>query len=244
MTQARWHRYVALGDSITEGFCDPIAGDSEPWLGWADRLAYILEGNARLAGEGLEFANLGVRGRRVLDVVGDQVPAAIALKPDLVSIMIGGSDLVEPRADPDDLADQIETGVAALRAAGIDVLLANCFDPSFALFFQPLRERAAAFNANLWSIARTHQTFTLDVWGMREFQNRAMWAEDRVHLTTAGHRLLSSRAAHVLGIAYFEVGQSSLSQRIQGVGSDAADAADADRVGRGHPAPSPIAGRG
>ena len=196
---------MALGDSITEGFCDPIVGRSEPWLGWADRLAMILDGNARLNGHDIEFANLGVRGRRVKDVVGEQIPLAIDLKADLVSIMIGGNDLMTPKGDPDALAAQIELGVAALRAVGIDVLLANCFDPRFAFFLKPLRGRAAVFNAHLWSIARTQQTFTLDLWGIREFQNHSMWAEDRVHLTPAGHRLLASRAAHALGIAYFEL---------------------------------------
>ena len=86
------------------------------------------------------------------------------------------------------------------------MLLATCFDPQFAFFLKPFRGRAAVFNANLWSIARTHGTYTLDLWGMRELQDRAMWAQDRVHLTTAGHRLLTSRAAHSLGVSYFEVG--------------------------------------
>jgi lysophospholipase L1-like esterase len=196
---------VALGDSITEGLCDPVIGRGEPWFGWADRLAMILDGNARLRGAEFEFANLGVRGRRVRDVIDEQIPAAIELGADLVSLMIGGNDLMTPKADPDALAAQIEAGVARLRGAGVDVLLATCFDPQFAFFLKPLRGRAAVFNANLWSIAREHQTFTLDLWGIREFQNRSMWSEDRVHLTPAGHRLLATRAAHSLGVAYFEL---------------------------------------
>ncbi len=210
MTKARWQRYVALGDSITEGFCDPIVGRGEPWLGWADRLAMILDGNARLSGSSIEFANLGVRGRRVADVVDDQVPMAIALEADLVSLMIGGNDLMLPKADPDALAAKLETGVAALRREGIDVLLANCFDPRISLFLKPLRGRAAVYNANVWTIARTYGTFTLDVWGIRELQARSMWADDRVHLTPAGHRLLAKRAAHALGIPYFELAAASV----------------------------------
>lgn len=206
---AHWHRYVALGDSITEGFCDPIVGKGEPWFGWADRLATILDGHARLRGNEFEYANLGVRGRRVRNVVEEQIPRAIELGADLTSILIGGNDLMSPKADPDALAAEIESGVAALRASGSDVLLGNCFDPRFAFFLKPLRGRAAVFNANLWSIARTHGTFTLDLWGARELQSRTMWAEDRVHLTTAGHRLLASKAAHSLGVPYFEVGSGA-----------------------------------
>jgi len=214
-----WHRYVALGDSITEGLCDPIVGRGEPWFGWADRLATILDGNAELRGHPFEFANLGVRGRRVHDVIDQQVPRAIELGADLVSVMIGGNDLMTPKADPDTLAAQIESGVAALRASGADVLLATSFDPRFA-FFKPLRGRSAVFNANLWSIARTHGTFTLDLWGARELQARSMWSEDRVHLTTAGHRLLASKAAHALGVPYFEVGGAPDAAAIAAATSD------------------------
>lgn len=200
-----WNRYVALGDSITEGFCDPIVGAGEPWLGWADRLAMILDGNARLRGEEFAFANLAVRGKRIRHVIDDQVPRAIDLGADLVSILIGGNDLMTAHADPDALAAEVESGVCAIRATGADVLLATCFDPRFAFFLKPLRGRAAVFNANLWSIARSHGTFTLDLWGARELQARAMWAEDRIHLAPAGHRLLASRAAHSLGVPYYEL---------------------------------------
>ena len=205
MGLTRWARYVALGDSITEGLCDPVAGGGDRWLGWADRLATILDGNAQLSGKSIEFANLAVRGRRVRDVVEQQIPTALELKPELVSVLIGGNDLMSARADPDALAAELETGIAALRAAGIDVLLANCFDPQVAFFVRPFRGRAAVFNANVWSIARTHRTYTLDLWGIRELQNVAMWSEDRVHLSSAGHRLLASRAAHTLGVPYFEL---------------------------------------
>ncbi|MFI5060451.1 MAG: hypothetical protein ACHP7F_03315 [Actinomycetales bacterium] len=72
MSRAAFTRYVALGDSITEGLCDAAPGHPSGWLGWADRLAAILDGDARLAGHPFEFANLAVRGRRIGDVVGDR----------------------------------------------------------------------------------------------------------------------------------------------------------------------------
>jgi lysophospholipase L1-like esterase len=209
VTPTQWHRYVALGDSITEGLCDPVVGTGEPWYGWADRLATILDGHARLRGNPFEYANLGVRGRRVGDVVTEQVPQAIALGADLVSVLVGGNDLMLPNADPDALADTLETGVAQLRASGADVLLATCFDPRFSFLLSPFRGRAAVYNANLWSIARKHGTFTLDLWGVRELQTGSMWAEDRIHLTPAGHRLLAASAARCLGVPYFEVPAST-----------------------------------
>lgn len=227
MPHASWQRYIALGDSLTEGLGDPAperrgsAGArverSAPvdWLGWADRLAAILDRDARLGDPdrcGVEFADLAVRGRRAHDV-DEQIPRAIALRADLVSVMIGGNDLMGARSDPDQLAARLDAGVAALRAAGADVLLATSFDPRFAPFLRPSRSRAAVFNAHLWSIARRHGTFVLDVWGMRELQDPALWAEDRVHLSALGHRLLASRAAHSLGVAYAEIGPPRLGLR-------------------------------
>lgn len=200
-----WRRYVALGDSITEGFCDPAASTQTAWLGWADRLAVILDGSAVLRGETLHYANLAVRGRRIDRLVQEQIPAAIEARADLVSVMIGGNDLMSAQADPDRLAARLEAGIADLRRSGADVLLSTCFDPRFAAFLKPLRGRAGVFNANLWGIAREHGTFMLDVWSIREFQQRSMWSADRVHPTPAGHRLLAARAAHSLGLPYWEL---------------------------------------
>ncbi|MGH1548538.1 hypothetical protein ACRAWB_04910 [Leifsonia poae] len=46
----------------------------------------------------------------------------------------------------------------------------------------------------------------LDVWGVREFRDPAMWASDRVHLSTRGHRLLAAQAAHALGVPFAQIG--------------------------------------
>ncbi|MEO8519352.1 MAG: SGNH/GDSL hydrolase family protein, partial [Dermatophilaceae bacterium] len=66
-------RYVAIGDSFTEGMSDADPERPGRYVGWADRLAAHL---ARMAAEqgqqGREFgyANLAVRGRLLANVVG------------------------------------------------------------------------------------------------------------------------------------------------------------------------------
>ena len=206
-----WQRYVALGDSITEGLCDPIVGRGEPWLGWADRLAAILARHAELRGGTLEFANLAVRGRRVRDVVTVQVPHAIELRADLVSILVGGNDLMSAKADPDALAAEIESAVAKLRASPA----VTCCSPrrstrgshsSSSRCADALRCSTRTCGASRASI----RTITLDLWGMRELQHPSMWAEDRVHLSPAGHRLIATRAAHALHVPYFEIADVSI----------------------------------
>ena len=98
--QARaWTRYVAVGDSFTEGMSDPDPSTPDAYVGWADRLATLLAPHV----EEFSYANLAVRGRKLADVTGPQLDAALALEPDLVSIVGGGNDLLRPRADVDAL---------------------------------------------------------------------------------------------------------------------------------------------
>lgn len=203
-TVAQWDRYVALGDPLTGS---PRGGATSHTAerGWAQRLALILDGGAGLTGHRFSFSDLTQRGSRVLDVVHRQIPRALREGADLVSILIGASDVMSPTTDLEVLARRLETGVARLRASGSDVLLATSFDPRFAPFLRPHRERAATFNGALWSIAREHGTIALDLWGAPELQTASVWHEEQVQLTPDGHRMLAHRAAHVLGVPYFEV---------------------------------------
>lgn len=195
-----WTRYTALGDSITEGWRDPVIGMGEPWFGWADRLALALDADKQAAGGArLEFANLAVRGRRVRHVVEEQIPHAISLRADLVSVLIGSNDLPAFRSDPDELAARLDEGVAALRNSGATVLLATVFDPGRALPLRAVRSRAALFNAHLATVAERNDAILLDLWGLPELRDRSGWADDRVHPSTRGHLAIARAAARRLG---------------------------------------------
>lgn len=193
---------MALGDSLTEGWCDPVTGDGEPWFGWADRLALHLDAQQRATGRPrrLEFANLAVRGRRVRHVVDHQIPAAIGMGADLVSVLVGGNDLSAVRPDPDRLAARLDSGIAALRASGADVLLATVYDPGFSRLLRPLRGRAAVFSAHVHAIAHRHGCRVLDLWSMPGLDDPAMWSADRLHPSTRGHLAITAAAAAALGI--------------------------------------------
>ena len=201
---ATWTRFAALGDSITEGWCDPVIGGAgEPWFGWAERLALEIDRHQRAsdpAARRLEFANLAVRGRRIRHVVEDQIPEAIAMRADLVSVLVGGNDLGALRPDPDALAAHLETGVAKLAASGATVLLATPYDPGFSRILRMLRGRAAVFAAHVHAIAARHGCLVLDVWSIPGLADRAMWSEDRLHPSTRGHLALVDAAASALGL--------------------------------------------
>ena len=132
----RWRRYVAVGDSFTEGLWDPTPGDEDRCRGWADRLAEILD--ARRGGD-LEYANLAVRGRLLRPILTEQVPAALRSEPDLVSVIGGGNDVLRPGSDVDLLADRLESTVARIRETGADVLIATGVDTAESPVFKLTR---------------------------------------------------------------------------------------------------------
>lgn len=194
-----WTRYVALGDSFTEGMSDPDPDLPGRFVGWADRLAGHLAEKAAEAGHELGYANLAVRGRLLANVVGPQLDAGLALEPDLVSIVGGGNDILRPRADVDALAAKLEAAVVRVRATGADVLLATPVDPADAPVVRATRGRLAAYGCFIWSIAQRHGCLVLDQWGLTALRDWRLWADDRIHLTTEGHRRVALAAMYALG---------------------------------------------
>src|SRR5580693_4746299 len=139
--------FVAMGDSFTEGLNDAAAGGG--FRGWADRLAGLLA----VEYPGLRYANLAIRGKLLRQIVAEQVPAAAALSPGLVSIAGGGNDLLRPGADPDTLAELLDAAVARLQGSGARVLMFSGFDPVGVPVIRLLRGRIAAYNMHLRAIA-------------------------------------------------------------------------------------------
>jgi lysophospholipase L1-like esterase len=194
-----WQRYVAIGDSFTEGMSDPDPLRDNAFIGWADRLAVHLAAAARAQGHDLAYANLAVRGRLLDDVVGPQLTLALTLRPDLVSMVGGGNDILRPKADLDSLAARLEGAVTQIRATGADVLLATPVDPREAPLVRHTRGRAAIHAANVFSIARRHGCFVIDQWSLAALRDWRLWAQDRIHLTAEGHRRVALEALHALG---------------------------------------------
>jgi lysophospholipase L1-like esterase len=197
----RWQRYVAVGDSFTEGLWDSPQGPDAPQRGWADVLAGLLSDRRRAAGEPpLRYANLAIRGRLLRPIVLEQVPAALELEPDLVSLVGGGNDILRPGTDVDVLARGLENAVVKIRATGADVLLATGFDSAGSPIMQSTRHKVGLFNAHVWSIARRHGASVLDLWGMRHLRTLDAWAPDRIHLTTEAHARVAQGALLGLGL--------------------------------------------
>ena len=193
-----WRRYIALGDSFTEGLSDPDPERPGEFRGWADRLADHLAAAAPEAD--VEYANLAIRGRLLRQVVDEQVPVALGAEPDLVSLVAGGNDLMRPGSDPDALAAALEDAVRRLRTAGADVLLATGVDTRQTPILRRVRGKVAIFNAHVWSIAARNGAVVLDQWGADWILDWRLWDTDRIHLTAEGHRRIALAAAAALDL--------------------------------------------
>ncbi|HEV2376822.1 MAG TPA: SGNH/GDSL hydrolase family protein [Streptosporangiaceae bacterium] len=186
--------YVALGDSFTEGLDDPCL-DRQGFRGWADRFAEHLAADQ----PGLRYANLALRGKVLRQVAEEQVPDAIAMAPDLVSLAAGGNDLLQLKADPDALAQSFDEVVRTLLMAGCQVLIFTGFDPRFPVL-KLIRGRVAAYNMHLRVIADRHQCPVVDLWAMDMLRDTRAWGSDRLHMTPDAHRRVALRTCEVLGV--------------------------------------------
>ena len=186
--------FVAIGDSFTEGLNDPAPGGG--FRGWADRLATLLAAEY----PGLRYANLAVRGKLLREIVAEQVPAAAAMSPGLVSLAGGGNDILRPGADPDTLAELFDVAVARLRQSGARVLIFTGSDPVGMPVLRLLRGRIAAYNMHLRAIADARDCYLVDLWSMRFLRDMSAWSTDRLHLSPESHQRVALRAAEVLGI--------------------------------------------
>jgi lysophospholipase L1-like esterase len=186
--------YVALGDSFTEGLNDPDPAGG--YRGWADRLAEHLAAST----EGLRYANLAVRGRVLTQVVAEQVPRAVELRPDLITFSAGGNDLLRPRTDPDTLADAMEDAVRRLRETGADVLMFTSFDTRDVPVLRRIRGKMAMYNLHVRAIADRHGCRVVDLWSMRTLLDPRAWSPDRLHLSPEGHRRVALAACESLGV--------------------------------------------
>ena len=199
MTGRRWARYVALGDSSTEGLDDP--DPTGGFRGWADRLAEHLAAHQ----SGVEYANLAIRGRLTAQILAEQLPVALAYKPDLATVLAGMNDLFQPGFNPVAVAADIEAMHRALIAAGATVLTLTLPDPTPNLPLTRLMQpRLANFNDELRLAAERAGAVMVDVAAFAGGSDPRFWSEDRLHGNSDGHERVAHALAHGLGLPGFD----------------------------------------
>jgi len=182
--------FVAMGDSFTAP-----SPDGEPC--WAEELARAMPD--------CRYVNVARAGARATDVAAAQLPAAVELEPDLVSLICGANDvLLTTRPDIDAFSGGFESMLAILRAELPRATLVTATYPEVWSEF-PLRPRSrsrvargiAGVNAAVRRTARRHGAICLELAAHPARGEAENFAADGFHPSTAGHR----KAARAFALA-------------------------------------------
>jgi len=194
--QHPWSRYVALGDSFTEGIGDPEPRSPGGHRGWADRVAEVLSSQT----DDFAYANLAVRGKLIKQILDEQVDAAVALRPDLITISAGGNDVIRPGTDPDAIAQLFDQAVSRLSVDGATIVVFTGVDVGFSPVFRGIRGKVAIYNENVRAVASRYDCIVADQWALTEIQDQRMWAPDRLHLAPLGHHTVARMVLAALNV--------------------------------------------
>ncbi len=198
-------RYVALGDSSTEGLDDPIGPDApHRYRGWADRFAAHVATSQRTThseAPTLLYANLAVRGRRTRQVLETQLAPALAMRPDLATVFAGTNDIIQSGCDLDAVLADLGTMQRALRDQGATVLTITMPDLADLIpFAGRVSARLADYNARVRALAAETGTLVADLAAHPWVTDPRFWSADRLHANAEGHRRIAAALAAQLGV--------------------------------------------
>jgi len=195
VAEARYRRYVAIGDSQTEGLGD--GDEASGLIGFADRLAAMLDSLY----PGLVYANLAIRGKRVADALAEQLPQALAMRPDLITVCIGMNDVVRPGRRFDRALADLQRLHAQLAESGATIVTTTFPDLARLLpVGRLLGSRVVEINAVIRTAADRFGFGLVDLYNAPSMTEPDTWSDDRVHGSTRGHMLFAAAAAEALGL--------------------------------------------
>jgi len=183
--------YVALGDSLTHGT------DADNEGRWPDVVAASLD---------VGYANFAQVGATSRDVEEQQLHPALALEPDLVSLICGANDVLESvRPDAAAYAEALGRMFVRIRAAAPAALVFTATYPDLSRFVD-LRERTRRrvtqgiedFNAACRTVAARYDVLVLDWADHPKTGDPAYRADDGFHPSAQGHRRAAGDVLHAL----------------------------------------------
>lgn len=193
-------KYVAIGDSFTEG-----VGDEQPdgmVRGWADLVA---QGLADAEGEPIEYANLAIRGRLLGPIIAEQLEPAVALQPTLVTFNGGGNDILRPGTNIRQICDAVELALRRIADTGARPVLLAGANPTGGLpRGDRIRAKGDALVRATADLAHRLGVTYVDNWSDPDLAQRQYWSADRLHLAPVGHHRVASNVLRGLGYAHPE----------------------------------------
>ena len=191
-------RFIALGDSMTEGMCDEIVDGQ--YRGWADRVADTLAKE----NPNFTYVNLAIRGKLLHQVIDDQIPdaAKYVIGPEtLVSFHAGANDVLRPNYQAEIAFAKYEKGISDLTKTGATVIVFTVIDrvEGNGKTAQLWHERFSAFNVNVRQVANKYGAIIIESDNAKWMADLRFLARDRLHLNSDGHWRLSQAVLENLG---------------------------------------------
>ena len=157
-------------------------------------------GHPRLVAPGLLYANLAVRGRQIADVIDEQLPQALAMEPDLVTVCIGMNDVTRPggvRRRTGRPGGDLRAAGRLRRHRGDDHVSRRRPDAAG----RPLHRGAdPADQCRDPRAAHRHGFALVDLYTAPSMTEAQTWSFDRMHASSRGHVLFAEAAAEALGL--------------------------------------------
>lgn len=188
-------RFVAMGDSITEGYgMDPVEGiESIPW---ARRVADAL---------GYELHNLGRRNLRAAQIREQQLDRALALEPDLVSVAAGPNDMLFDDFSEEQVERDLEPIYAAFAQTDAHVFTFTYMDlPATGLLPEDgaryVAERMQALHSAVRTLADRYGAQVVDAYADPRSADPAFFSADLQHANARGQLYVAEFTLAALGL--------------------------------------------
>jgi lysophospholipase L1-like esterase len=188
-----YERYVAIGDSTSEGLDDPDGRGG--YRGWANRLA---ERIAARQGS-LLYANLAVRGRTTRQILDLQLAPALAMRPDLATVVAGTNDALRRHFEPRVFQTDLESMQRPFIEQGADVLTFTLPDLSPIMpLARVLGDRVFRLNDAIRDACKNSGAILCDLAAYPVASDPRLWSDDRLHANSLGHARIAEALAFSL----------------------------------------------
>ena len=200
---AKYSRFIALGDSMTEGMCDDLVNGQ--YRGWADRVADVLADD----NPGFTYFNLAIRGKLLPQVIAGQLPTAIKYiegSSTLLSFNAGANDVLRPNYNPEKTLAEYRDAIAQLSKTGATLLLFTAIEQvdGKGKVAEMWKQRFGEFNENVRVMAKQYGAILAEAKRAPFLGDKRFLHTDRLHLNSEGHRRFAQGVLEVLQLPHDE----------------------------------------
>ncbi|PEC85483.1 SGNH/GDSL hydrolase family protein [Bacillus cereus] len=178
-----WKRFIAIGDSFTEGIGDEV--ERITLKSWVDHFVQLCVND-------IEYANFAKRGLVTKEIRSQQLEKALAFKPDLVSLIAGANDVLKGRWNLQTYKNDMEFMIDKLSKTGADIMIANLPDFTVRLPLasekkQVIKEQLLEANEVIFSLSREYKLHHVDFWNHHVVNDNTLWSTDFIHPNSKGY---------------------------------------------------------